>query len=119
MYVVHTNRCCWILVYGCLDPYHDMVSQYSSLIRYMVLGMQLRSGNVNQGVLNFYGTINSSTSFLYIMALAVQPWLALCEQEYHQVFRSREELFFVNLNILWVINTPSLELFPENNNVRT
>ena len=41
-----------------------------------------------------------STSFLWIMALALQPWLALSEQEYHQVFRSREVLFFVNLNIM-------------------
>ena len=54
----------------------------------------------------------STTSTICTMARAVQPWLALLQQVYHHVFWSREQLFLLNLKTLWVIKTPSLELFP-------
>ena len=52
-------------------------------------------------------------SCLLMVALAAHPWEFLEAQVYHQVLRSLEELFLVNLKHSWVIKTPSFELFPE------
>ena len=58
----------------------------------------------------------SSTSTLFTIAHAVQPSLALRLYLYRNVFRSREQLLLLYLNTLWVIITPSLELFPVRRN---
>ena len=55
---------------------------------------------------------SSSSSTLFIVAVAVHPVAFFAEQRYQKVDPSRDKLFFVNLKALWVKRTPSLVLFP-------
>ena len=54
---------------------------------------------------------SASTKVGVEVRLSLAKRLAFSLQVYHQVFWSRELLFLLNLKTLWVISTPSLELF--------
>ena len=110
----NTLWCSRILVYVCLDPHHDMVSQDPCLVGNKKRAWWSGVATSTKVLTTRVRPPTSSTSARQTIARAVHQRLVFSLQVYHQVFYSRELLFLFNLKTLWVISTstPSLELFP-------